>query len=55
MDEVVGVTDMKFEVKISATAEVRDKDGNLKSSEPVEMTTTMTEAQLRAFTEGEQS
>lgn len=46
---------MKFEVKISATAEVRDKDGNLKSSEPVEMTTTMTEAQLRAFTEGEQS
>lgn len=53
MDEVVGVTDMKFEVKISATAEVRDKDGNLKSSEPVEMTTTMTEAQLRALTEGE--
>lgn len=49
------MTEMKFEVKIAATAEVRDKDGNLKSSEPVEMTTTMTEAQLRAFTEGEQS
>ena len=49
------MTDLHFQVKISATAEVRDKDGNLKSSEPVEMTTTMTEAQLRAFTEGEQS
>jgi hypothetical protein len=49
------MSDMKFEVKITANAEVRDKDGNLKSSEPVEMTTTMTEAELRAFTEGEQS
>ena len=49
------MTDMKFEVKISATAEVRDKDGNLKSSEPIEMTATMTEAQLRALTEGESS
>lgn len=46
------MTDMQFEVKISATAEVRDKDGNLKSSEPVESTITMSEAELRAFIEG---
>jgi hypothetical protein len=46
---------MKFEVKITANAEVRDKDGNLKSSEPVESTIIMSEAELRAFTEGEQS
>ena len=48
------MTEMKFEVKITATAEVRDKDGNLKSSEPVEATLTMTEDELRSLFEGEQ-
>ena len=47
------MTDMQFEVKVTATAEVRDKDGNLKSSEPVESTIIMSEAELRASTEGE--
>lgn len=40
---------LKFQVKITATGEVRDKDGNLVSSEPVEFTTTMTEQELRQF------
>jgi hypothetical protein len=39
--------------KITATAEVRDKDGNLKGEEPVEITATESEEQLRALTEGE--
>jgi len=37
--------------KITATAEVRDKDGNLKGEEPVEIT--VTEAQAKALIEGE--
>lgn len=39
--------------KITATAEVRDKDGNLKSQEPIEIT--VTEAQAKALTEGEKT
>lgn len=42
-------TPMLFEVKISAVGEVRDAEGNLISSEPVEITTTMTEQQLQEF------
>lgn len=49
------MTDLHFEVKITATAEVRDADGNLKSSEPVEMTKRVSEDELRALLEGESS
>lgn len=40
------MTDMTFEVKVTATAEVRDKDGNLISAEPIEAVAHLTEAQL---------
>lgn len=36
---------------LTATAEVRDKDGNLKDT--VEITQTVSEEQLRALTEGD--
>jgi hypothetical protein len=38
-----------YELAISAVGEVRDADGNLVSTEPVEATITVTEAQLRAL------
>lgn len=37
----------KYRVTIRATGEVRDKDGNLISSEPVEAHMDVTEQQLR--------
>lgn len=37
-----------FHVKVTAVGEVRDKDGNLVSSEPVNIETEMTEAELLA-------
>lgn len=37
---------LRFEVKVSAMGEVRDAEGNLVSSEPVEATLTLTEAEL---------
>lgn len=40
-----------FEVKITAIGEVRDKDGNLLSAEPVEFIQNMTAEELRAFQE----
>jgi hypothetical protein len=40
---------MMFEIKVSAVGEVRDKDGNLISSEPVETTMQVTEAEARAL------
>jgi hypothetical protein len=40
---------LTFQVKITAIGEVRDKDGNLLSAEPVEFNQTMTEQQLRDF------
>lgn len=46
-----------FEVVVTATGEVRDVDGNLISSEPIEATLTVTEAEARALgynPEGEQ-
>lgn len=49
------MTGQLFEVVVTATAEVRDVDGNLVSSEPVEFRNTMTEAQIRALTEGDAS
>ena len=47
------MTDLHFQVTMTATAEVRDKDGNLKGEEPVTITATVSEEQLRALTEGE--
>jgi hypothetical protein len=44
-----------FEVKIQAVGEVRDADGNLVSSEPIESTITVTEAEARALLEGNAS
>ena len=45
-----------YELRIQAQGEVRDADGNLISSEPVEATTVIDEAQARALgllTEGD--
>jgi len=47
-----------YEVVIRATGEVRDADGNLISSEPVEATLTVTESEARhlgLINEGEPS
>jgi hypothetical protein len=41
------MSDMRYEVVIKATGEVRDKDGNLISSEPIEAKLQVTEAQAR--------
>ena len=49
------MTAQQFEVVIRATAEVRDVDGNLVSAEPVEFRNTMTEAEVKALTEGDAS
>lgn len=37
---------LKFQVKIAAVGEVRDKDGNLISSEPIEEVMYVTEEEL---------
>lgn len=42
-----------YAVKIQAQGEVRDSEGNLISSEPVEATLTLTADQIRALTEGD--
>lgn len=44
---------MSFAVKITAMGEVRDADGNLISTVPVEFEKTMTADEVRALTEGE--
>lgn len=52
------MTDLQGLVTLTATAEVRDKDGNLISSTPVELTGVMSEseaAQIKAQIEGNQS
>jgi hypothetical protein len=41
-----------FELRITATGEVRDADGNLISQEPIEATAILTEAEARALVEG---
>lgn len=43
---------MMYEVKVTAVGEVRDADGKLISSFPVETTQTMIEEEVRAFQEG---
>ena len=41
---------LMYEVVITATAEVRDAEGNLISSEPIEATTLMTAEQVAELT-----
>lgn len=43
----------KYELRLTARGEVRDPDGNLISSDPVEATVVVDEHQLKALTEGE--
>jgi hypothetical protein len=47
------MSDLRFEVKINAVAEVRDADGNLISSEPVESVLNLSADEVRALTQGE--
>lgn len=44
-----------FEVVVTATGEVRDAEGNLISSTPVEYRGIHTEAEVQALTQGEQA
>lgn len=44
-----------YEVTITATGEVRDADGNLISSQPIEATAILTEEQVQALTQGDPS
>jgi hypothetical protein len=46
------MTGQMYEIKVTAVGEVRDSDGNLISAEPVEMTKTVTEQELRELTGG---
>lgn len=41
--------EQKYRVTITATGEVRDKDGELVSSEPIEAHIEVTESELRAL------
>lgn len=43
----------QYEIKVTASGEVRDADGNLISTEPVEATFVVDEHQLKTLTEGE--
>jgi len=45
----------KFEMKITATGAVRDADGNLVSEVPIEATLILTEDEVRAITERDQT
>lgn len=47
------MTEQLFLATITATAEIRDVDGNLISSQPVKSTHELTAAQVRELTEGE--
>jgi len=42
-----------FEVVVTATGEVRDADGNLISTTPIEAKTLMTAEEVAALTQGE--
>jgi hypothetical protein len=46
------MTGLMFEVKITAVGEVRDKDGNLLSSEPLETTMVVNQQQLDELQKG---
>lgn len=41
------MTEQMYEIKIEAVGEVRDKDGNLLSAEPITFTKTVSESELR--------
>jgi hypothetical protein len=45
-------TTQLYELKFTAVGEVRDADGNLISSTPVEATRIVTEAEAKAYVEG---
>lgn len=50
------MSEQRFQLKITAAGEVRDADGNLVSSEPIEAVMTITESEAKALgytTEGE--
>ena len=47
------MTDQLYEMTITAVGEVRDADGNLVSSEPIESKQTITHEQMLALTEGD--
>ena len=42
-----------FQVVVTAQGEVRDADGNLVSTHPIEATMTLTADEVRALTQGE--
>lgn len=44
-----------YEMVVRASGEVRDAEGNLISSEPIEVTQVITHEQMLAITEGDQS
>lgn len=44
-----------YELKITATGEVRDADGNLISAEPIEATIVVTEEEMLTLTQGDQT
>lgn len=46
--------DQRYEMTITAVAEVRDADGNLKSSEPITITNTLTADQLAELTNSDE-
>ena len=44
-----------YEMRITATGVVRDADGNVVSEEPIESVQILTEEQVLALTQGDQS
>jgi hypothetical protein len=46
------LTEFAFVAKVTATGEVRDKDGNLISTQPIEAEIPLTEEQAHALLEG---
>lgn len=53
--EPVAEQTQMYELRITATGEVRDKDGNLLRSEPIESVQTITEAEALAILESQES
>ena len=45
--------DITYQIKVVATGEVRDADGNLVESIPIETTRIVTESELARLTDGE--
>lgn len=55
MTEQQPQTVQRYELRFTAVGEVRDADGNLISSTPVEATRVVTEAEAKAIIEGNPS